>query len=295
MNKMAPPPLLLSTEDKSTMANKTHLEFTDPWSLYEDRQAGVFAWIILGLMFGYFIGMVLRDMVQKTRTRELQDEFRTFGKLIKDIVLLPRILFTKDHLMPVWYSCTNIFRLPEEQRYWKTEKEEDRELRDSSQFNSKSIIERLGGGWPKKRSQTSSELGGSSQDTDIEMQCLPKITDLAGTSTGLPRIEKLAVVFEVPEILSSNTNQKHHGFQTVPLHGPRFGTDGLSNLTATFNFQSSKDQEEKSTVDAKEKGKLEPIQEKVDAKEKKDVEKKTDAEDGTGIKSEDASTKKDGE
>jgi hypothetical protein len=233
------------------MANKTHLEFTDPWSIYEDRQAGIFAWVIMGLMFGFFFGMIVRDMVLKSRTKELQSELKTFGQLGLLIVRLPCMLFTKDNFMPVWYACTNIFRSQENKRYWKKEEEEDKAT-GPLQFDSKAIIARLGGGWPVGHSQNSSDRGSDIKDKDIEMQRLPNVVELAAAPTGLPKIEKLAVVFEVPEILPSNKHEKDDGFQPAPVHGSGSGANSLPQLTSIFNFESSQDQRGKPTLAVKE-------------------------------------------
>ncbi|OBS18747.1 hypothetical protein FPOA_10475 [Fusarium poae] len=271
------------------MANKTHLEFTDPWSLHEDRQAGIFAWVILGLMFGFFIGIVVRDMVKKSRTRELQDEWSTFTKLLNHLVNLPCILCTKDNYMPVWYSFTNIFRSSENQRYWKTKEEEEKEVARGP-FDSRAAIARLGGGWPPKKS--SSDLESGSQDTEIELLYLPKVTDLPAAGTGLPKIEKLSVVFEVPEILPSNTDQKDDGFQPDSIHGSGSGPDSLSKLTATFNFQPTKDRNKSPTVAEKGKERLTEGQKDMDETGKKG----TDREDETSPKDHgDSSTRKSGE
>ncbi|KAL6924277.1 hypothetical protein ACHAP8_002204 [Fusarium lateritium] len=258
---MAPP---LIPSPQSTMINQTHLEFTDPWSLHEDRQAGIFAWVIMGLMFGFFIGIVVRDMVQKSRTGELQDERLTFITLIKHLINLPCILCTKDNYMPVWYSFTNIFRSPKNQRYWKTKEEEEKEVARGP-FDSRAVVARLGGGWPPKKS--SSDLESGSQDTEIEMQFLPKVTDLPAAGTGLPKIEKLSVVFEVPEILPSNTDQNDNGFQPASVHGSGSGPDSLSKLTATFNFPDVKDQNKSPTAVEKGKGRLSEGQKDICVKE----------------------------
>ncbi|RGP73816.1 hypothetical protein FSPOR_1510 [Fusarium sporotrichioides] len=274
------------------MVNKTHLEFTDPWSPYEDRQAGIFAWVFMGLISGCFIGLLVRDMFKKSRTGELHEEIKSFFKLLKLTINLPCMLFAEDNVMPLWYSFTNIFRSPENHRYWKKKKEE--EGGGPKQFDHEAIIARLGGGWPMARCKTSSDLGSGSQDTDIEMQSLPKVTDLAPTNPGLPKIENLSAVFEVPEILSSNTNQRDDDFQPASVHGSSSGTNSLSKLKI-FGFESLKDQNGKPTVDVKGKGKWRPSLEEIDAEEEMYVEKKADLDYETSTKSGSSSTNKVGE
>ncbi|RGP71620.1 hypothetical protein FLONG3_7055 [Fusarium longipes] len=255
---MAPSPLISTANmaSQSTMTDKAHLEFTDPWSIHEDRRAGIFAWVIMGLIASFFIGLVVRDMVLKFQSRELQDELRTFGELLVLIFRLPCMLFDKDNYMPLWYGFTNIFRSAENKRGWKTKEREEEEARAPLQFDSKDVVARLGGGWPMDRSQTSSDPDSDIRDKDIEVERLPKVAEAIHMATGLPKIEKLAIVFEVPEILPSGTNVKDEGFQPTSVYGS--GVNSLSQVTSIFKFESSQDHRETPTVSVKEVVQQEP-------------------------------------
>src|SRR6478735_11259288 len=83
-----------------TVGNKSHLESTDPWSIKEDRRAGIFAWVIIGIILNAFVILVICDLIKKYQTGELQEEMKTLGRLILHLVTLPCRLFAKDNIMP---------------------------------------------------------------------------------------------------------------------------------------------------------------------------------------------------
>ncbi|KAL4728364.1 hypothetical protein ACLX1H_005109 [Fusarium chlamydosporum] len=221
------------------MTNKTHLEFTDPWSIREDRRAGLFAWVIMGLLMGFFIGMIVRDIVLKCRTGEFQEELKTFWKLIVSIVAWPFKIFEKDNYMPVWYATTNKFRPPDQQRVWKTKKQLEEEEKQQEKekergpFDHKAIIERLGGGWPPRNPRYTSGLSS---------------TGIKGKGIGvqhLPRIAELSSPFQIPGILPSSRNSEDNVLRPISVHGSYSGSNSISQLTTIFNSESSHTQYEK--------------------------------------------------
>lgn len=118
---MAPtPPLLLAVNmtlpHQLAIMNTANFEITDPWSLHEDRQAGIFAWSIMGLIFVLFLGMVIRDMWLKSRTGELRDEAKGCKELLFLLLMMPFMIFTKRNIKALCTWIANIFRSQENKR-----------------------------------------------------------------------------------------------------------------------------------------------------------------------------------
>ncbi|KAM0188322.1 hypothetical protein ACHAPQ_005393 [Fusarium lateritium] len=195
------------TLPQSTILSMPNLEVTDPWSIHEDRQAGIFAWSIMGIILGLFLGIVIRDMWFKSRTGELADEAKGCGKLLCLLLMMPFMIFRKRNIKALWTWISNIFRSQENKRGAKIT---GTEVILMDEHKSAAIIKRLGGGATKSAtsSEGGEEKGGDSKGKTAEGGNLPKVpgfdTEKASYKDhGLPKIPGLPAVFEVPEILPS--------------------------------------------------------------------------------------------
>lgn len=248
---MAPstPPLTFANMTAlTTVGNKGHLESTDPWSVKEDRRAGIFAWVIIGVILNAFIMLVICDMIKKYQTGELQDEMKTLGRIFGHLLTLPCRLCTKDNIMPLWYSITNRFQPLEKQRHWKTKEELEKEAKEENDvkagikkpLNSEDSIARLGGGWPPKNRRGSTNRKGRS----LELQRLPSIAKLSEENMGLPRVGGRSHSFRIPEIMPSRLSGDVFQLTAVPISGS--GADSPSQVTVIFKADSSREQRRQS-------------------------------------------------
>ncbi|KAH6963429.1 hypothetical protein DER45DRAFT_534666 [Fusarium avenaceum] len=227
---MAPtPPLLLAVNmtlpHQLAIMNTANFEITDPWSLHEDRQAGIFAWSIMGLIFVLFLGMVFRDMWLKSRTGELRDEAKGCKELLFLLLMMPFMIFTKRNIKALCTWIANIFRSQENKRGGKMAGTEGTLM---GEHENAAVIERLGGGSTK--SATSSEKGEDkaldSKSKTAENGSLPKVPGFDTEKAipkghGLPPIPGLPAVFEVPKILPAIVEEGHsNGGIAKPELGP---------------------------------------------------------------------------
>ncbi|KAM0551911.1 hypothetical protein ACHAPJ_008250 [Fusarium lateritium] len=203
------------------LPNGTSIEFTDPWSIYEDREAGIFSWAILGIFFFFFFGLVARDMFRKYRSGELKEDGKDCLEILTIFMRLPVILFSKDNMRGLWISISNIFRRTANKRRPGTIKP-GVILRD--RFDSAAVIERLGGG---STSSQSSGDGKEAKGKAKEVSQLPKRSEhpsskAAPFGRGIPPFEGLPVVFEVPDILPEDRH--------TPSRVHRLGSGSNSNI-----------------------------------------------------------------
>jgi len=289
---MAPstPPLSFANMTAlTTVGNKSHLESTDPWSIKEDRRAGIFAWVIIGIVLNAFIMLVIYDLIKKYQTGELQEEMKTLGRLIGHFVTLPCRLCAKDNIMPIWYSITNKFQPLEKQRHWKTKEELEKEAKEEEEvkagikkpLNSEDSIARLGGGWPQKNRPGSSNRKGRS----LEIKRLPSIAKLSEENMGLPRMGGRPHSFRIPEIVPSRLSGDVCQLTAVPISGS--GANSPSQVTVIFKAESSRDQRRPSDFSQAESS---MVVETGGAKEASN-EKKSSVEDDAGEKKETNSVK----
>ncbi|KAJ4129341.1 hypothetical protein NW768_007879 [Fusarium equiseti] len=232
----------------TTVGNKSHLESTDPWSIKEDRQAGIFAWVIIGIVLNAFIMLIICDMIKKFQTGELQEETHTLGRIFGHLLTLPCRLCTRDNIMPIWYSITNKFQPLKKPHHWKTKEELEKEAKEEEEvkagikepLNSEDSIARLGGGWPPRNHQGSSNRKGRS----LEIQRLPSIAKLSEENIGLPRMGGRPHSFRIPEIVPSSLSGDVFQLTAVPVSGS--GADSPSQVTVIFKAESSQDQRRRS-------------------------------------------------
>ncbi|KAF4992257.1 hypothetical protein FGRMN_7287 [Fusarium graminum] len=146
--------VMLTTAVNSTMVNmtlpllvvskNTTLLERDPWSLFEDRRSGIFAWSILGFIFIFMLGLVLRDMCAKYRSGVLADEGNDCKELLILLVKMPFMLFTKHNLKSLCNWFLNLFRSAENKRILKRQAPTELVLEEI--LDSDKIVKRLGGG-----------------------------------------------------------------------------------------------------------------------------------------------------
>jgi hypothetical protein len=212
---MAPTPPLLSAVNmtllRSAILTTTNFEITDPWSVREDRQAGIFAWSIMGLILVLFLGMIIRDMWFKSRTGELADEAKGCKELLFLLLMIPFMIFTKSNIRALRTWIANIFRSQENKR---SVKMAVTEVVLMEQHDNAAVIERLGGGAtkPATSSKKGEEKGQDSKSKTAEGEGLPKVSGFDAEKAiskghGLPPIPGLSAVFEVPEILPATVER----------------------------------------------------------------------------------------
>jgi hypothetical protein len=221
------------------MFNTTNFEITDPWSVLEDRQAGIFAWSIMGIILVLFSSMIIRDMWFKSRTGELGDEAKGCKELLFFLLTMPFMIFTKRNVKALYTWIANIFRSQENKRGVKTT---GTEVVLVGQHDNAAVIERLGGGATK--SATSSEKGEDkgrySKGKTTEGEGLPKVpgfdTEKAVSKDhGLPPISGLPAVFEVPEILPVTVEgSQSKGDVNKPEPGP--SSSSSPSLSLSINL-----------------------------------------------------------
>jgi hypothetical protein len=241
---MAPTPPLLSAVNMTlprqlAIMNTTNFEITDPWSVHEDRQAGIFAWSIMGFILVLFLGMIIRDMLLKSRTGELRDEAKGCKELLFLLLMMPFMIFTKRNIKALYTWIANIFRSQENKPGSKMAGTEGVLMEE---HENAAVIERLGGG--ATRSATSPEKGEEkgldSKGKTAKNGSLPKVpgfdTEKAvSKGHGLPPIPGLPAVFEVPKILPATVEgSQSKGGITKPEPGP--SSSGSPSLSLSINI-----------------------------------------------------------
>lgn len=251
---MAPTPPLLSavnmTLPQSAILTTTNFEITDPWSVHEDRQAGIFAWSIMGLILVLFLGMIIRDMWFKSRTGELGDEAKGCRELLFLLLIMPFMIFSKSNIKALRTWIANIFRSQENKRGVKMA---GTEVVLMEQHDNAAVIERLGGVVTKSAtsSEEGEEKGRDSKGTTAEGEGLPKVpgfdTEKAiSKDHGLPPIPGLPAVFEVPKILPATVEgSQSKGDINKPEPGP--SSSGSPSLSLSINLGLLEEERQRSS------------------------------------------------
>ncbi|KAF4454036.1 hypothetical protein F53441_3420 [Fusarium austroafricanum] len=191
---------------------------------------GYFSLSILCFIGLCFFGIVLKDIYNKKRTGELDEEVESCGKVLYAIITLPCLVFSAYNVKWLWITFTNLFR-KEENKIIMEKKNKDEEIVLNKRYDSVEVVARLGGGWPPKRplatskSDSPGDANTPYSDKDPEPGRLPRVAEVSvdpnhatHITTNLPLISGLPVVFEVPETVPAMV-MDNAGFEPTPVHG----------------------------------------------------------------------------
>ncbi|KAF4437890.1 hypothetical protein FACUT_5339 [Fusarium acutatum] len=97
-----------STQNNTTKAKDSPI-------FYPDRD-GIISLAILAAILAFFVGLVLRDLLDKRRTGEFKEDKKSCRQFFRILFHLPCLICSKDNLRQLWTKFTNLFRSKTNQR-----------------------------------------------------------------------------------------------------------------------------------------------------------------------------------
>ncbi|KAF5691081.1 hypothetical protein FDENT_3593 [Fusarium denticulatum] len=157
--------------------NNTTTKAKDSPIFYPDRD-GIIALALLAAILGLFMGLVLRDLLDKRRTGELKEDKKSCGTFFRTLFRLPCILCSKDNLRQLWIKFTNIFRSKKNRRVVKKADQDGIEL-DVRLESGKPIGVFNGASSPKIAFASETTMRSSSKGKAVDTTVLPQVADLS--------------------------------------------------------------------------------------------------------------------
>ncbi|KAF5665150.1 hypothetical protein FHETE_6766 [Fusarium heterosporum] len=217
-----------------TISKNTTLEERDPWSLFEDRRDGIFAWSILGFIFIFMLGLVIRDMCAKYRTGVLADEAKDCKELLILLVKMPFMLFTKHNLKSSCNWFTNLFRSAEHKRVIKKQAPTGLVLEEI--LDSDKIVKKLGGG--------STSAPSSKEEEEPEQEGVRKIPgfdpnkfNVKRDGTRIPPVKLVSNLLDIHAVIPSlGDKDKKTTDSTAPTSVPTPGPSLSDSPSLSLSF-----------------------------------------------------------
>ncbi|KAF5972700.1 hypothetical protein FCOIX_9205 [Fusarium coicis] len=116
-----------TTEASQNTTTTTTTKAHDSPIFYPDRD-GIIALALLAAILGLFMGLVLRDLLDKRRTGEFKEDKKSCGSFFRTLFRMPCIMCSSDNLRQLWIKFTNLFRSKKNQRMVKKADQDGIEL-----------------------------------------------------------------------------------------------------------------------------------------------------------------------
>ncbi|KAF5964255.1 hypothetical protein FBULB1_12901 [Fusarium bulbicola] len=166
-----------STQNNTTTTTKTH---DSP--IFKPDRDGIIALVILGAILAFFVGLALRDLVEKRRSGEFKEDKKSCGQFFRTLFRLPCMMCNKDNLTQLWIKFTNLFRSKANKRVVKKADQDGIEL-DERLATGKPIGVFNGACSPKPAFGSEITMKSSLKGKAVDTTILPRVTGQGFAST----------------------------------------------------------------------------------------------------------------
>ncbi|KAG9506214.1 hypothetical protein J7337_003195 [Fusarium musae] len=157
--------------------NNTTTKADDFPIFYPDRD-GIIALALLAAILGLFMGLVLRDLLNKRRTGEFKEDKKSCGSFFRTLFRMPCIMCSSDSLRQLWIKFTNLFRSKKNQRVVKKADQDGIEL-DVRLQSGRPIGVFNGASSPKIAFASDKTRRSNSKGKAVETTVLPRVADFS--------------------------------------------------------------------------------------------------------------------
>jgi hypothetical protein len=192
--------------------------------IFKADKEGITALVILVAIFAFFLGMILRDLLNKRRTGEFREDKKSCRNFLRLLFCLPCLVCSKDNVRRLWIKSTNLFRSKDNQRAVKKSDQNGIELFE--RIESGKSTERFGDNWLPKKA-----LGSET------MKKKKKSKGKAIDTSGLPQVTEVGVD---PDHIDPGKDDE--GFTATPVHGAGSGATRHDNALGVHNHGDSSTQ-----------------------------------------------------
>ncbi|KAF5582143.1 hypothetical protein FPCIR_9739 [Fusarium pseudocircinatum] len=221
----------LSTRVRSSLAMPTHILVARNWTqnnttnnnttnntttkahdspIFYPNRDGIIALALLAAILGLFMGLVLRDLLDKRRTGEFKEDKKSCGKFFLTLFRMPCLLCSMDNSRQLWIKFTNLFRSKKNKRVVKKADQDGIEL-DVRLHSGKPIGVFNGASSPKIAFASDKTRRSISKGKAVDTTVLPRVAD-----------------FSVGQ-----------GFVSAPVHGASSGSDRDDSSAPDHNLSIS--------------------------------------------------------
>ncbi|KAF4954017.1 hypothetical protein FGADI_5553 [Fusarium gaditjirri] len=168
------------------------------YPIFNPDKDGIISLAILAAILVYFVGMILRDLLDKRRTGEFKEDKKSCGKFFRTLFCLPCLLCRKDNVRRLWIKFTNLFRSKDNQRVVKRLDQNGIEL--DERLESGQSAWAFNGAWTPKKAFGSEKTQKSYKGKAIDTTVFSQVTEF-----------------------SVDHNKDDEGFTPTPVHGAGTG------------------------------------------------------------------------
>ncbi|CVK98865.1 hypothetical protein LB506_011005 [Fusarium annulatum] len=180
--------------------------------IFNPDSEGIISLAILAGILAFFVGLVLRDLLDRRRTGEFKEDKRSCRRVFRTLFHLPCLMCSKDNWKQLWIKFANLFRSKANQRVVKKADQDGIEL--VQRLENGKTVGTFNGAWsPKPASTRKSGSKGKAVDTTV----LPQVADF-----------------------SVDHGQGGQGFESTPVRGAssgsiRHGSSEHDNALGIYN------------------------------------------------------------
>ncbi|QGI78814.1 hypothetical protein CEK25_005543 [Fusarium fujikuroi] len=96
--------------------------------IFNPDSEGIISLAILAGILAFFVGLVLRDLLDRRRTGEFKEDKRSCRRVFRTLFHLPCLMCSKDNWKQLWIKFANLFRSKANQRVMKKADQDGIEL-----------------------------------------------------------------------------------------------------------------------------------------------------------------------
>ncbi|RBR04524.1 hypothetical protein FVER53590_12793 [Fusarium verticillioides] len=157
--------------------NNTTTKAHDSPIFYPNRD-GIIALALLAAILGLFMGLVLRDLLDKRRTGEFKEDKKSCGSFFRTLFRMPCIMCSSDNLRQLWIKFANLFRSKKNKRVVKKADQDGIEL-DARLQSGRPIGVFNGASSPKIAFASDKTRGSNSKGKAVDTTVLPQVADFS--------------------------------------------------------------------------------------------------------------------
>ncbi|KAF5698388.1 hypothetical protein FGLOB1_12071 [Fusarium globosum] len=189
-----PTQILVARNSTGNTTNTTTKAKDSP--IFNPDSEGIISLAILAGILAFFVGLVLRDLLDRRRTGEFKEDKRSCRRFFRTLFHLPCLMCSKDNWKQLWIKFANLFRSKANQRVVKKADQDGIEL--AQRLENGKTVGTFNGAWsPKPASTRKSGSKGKAVDTTV----LPQVADF-----------------------SVDHGQDGQGFESTPVRGASSGS-----------------------------------------------------------------------
>ncbi|KLP15095.1 uncharacterized protein LW94_8170 [Fusarium fujikuroi] len=164
--------LVARNSTENTTTNTTTKAKDSP--IFNPDSEGIISLAILAGILAFFVGLVLRDLLDRRRTGEFKEDKRSCRRFFRTLFHLPCLMCSKDNWKQLWIKFANLFRSKANQRVVKKADQDGIEL--IQRLENGKTIGTFNGAWsPKPAFNRKSGSKGKAVDTAV----LPQAADFS--------------------------------------------------------------------------------------------------------------------